>query len=217
MEQSGIKRFSGKRDSNLLREKTFRFKNKFYNTIYKFLPIILFLVGCQFCAFNPVKAQTVVCPADTDLGTYDCTNFDDLPNQGVIIGGIIGPPYNIQVTGSSPATSVTTIDSDLIFYCESNAREITRSVIVYNDNNFNFVYDTGEEVGICDFTISTIADDNGPVFTVPQGIALPCGSDPLDNSIAGDVLNYQFIYCRYGSKHPLRRFNYLHKKVGGNR
>jgi len=124
---------------------------------------------------NPV----VVCPSDTNLGTFDCNTLNDKPNPINTIEEAMAAPYNIEITSASPKTLVATQDSDIIFYCESNAREVIRSIIIYNDVNNNFSYDVGEAIETCTFSINTEPDLSAPQFYAPPDMEVTCApSDP---------------------------------------
>jgi len=147
---------------------------------YKLLNLtkLLLLFSICICCLT-TNAQTVTCPSNLDLGLFDCNTIDDVPTQVNSLEDATSV-YGIEISGALDETGVTTMDSDIVFYCESDAREVTREVIVYNDGNFNFQYDAGEEVSICTFTISTEADTTAPVFTAPGDFETTCamGTDP---------------------------------------
>jgi len=115
--------------------------------------LLVCTVCCLFCLTT--NAQTVTCPSNLDLGSFDCNTIGTVPSQVNSIEAAMAD-YGIEITGALPETGVTTIDSDIVFYCESDAREVTREVIVYNDANFDFQYNPGEEVAICTFTIAKL-------------------------------------------------------------
>lgn len=101
-------------------------------------------------------STSIVCPENTFLGVYDCNNIADVPEQPFQIGEAMAPLYNIQIEGDLPiSTRVTTQDDNIIFYCESDARIVNQEVIIYEDVNINFVYDVGEEIGSCNYTVET--------------------------------------------------------------
>jgi len=146
--------------------------------------------GCIVEVSVPVSACPEIpetCPASTDLGVFDCTNIDQIPTPPANIEEAMALPYNIQFNDATELTKVTTIDSDPIFYCEDNARTVTRTVIIYEDVNLNCAYDPGEELESCDFEISTVPDISAPVFTAPSTTGTTCslGWDP---SVTGTVL-----------------------------
>jgi len=150
--------------------------------------IFRFLFAFIVCCFVSLSgfSQTITCPSSTNLGTYDCTNIEDVPLPVNMIEEAMAAPYNISISGISDATRVITQDSGTIFYCNDDDRMITRTIIIYNDNNFNFVYDPGEEVGMCDFQISTEPDVTAPTFTAPTAATTTCalGYDP---NTTGDI------------------------------
>jgi len=124
---------------------------------------------------------TVNCPENTFLGIYDCSNIDDVPDLAGNIEEAIAPPYNIQIEGEiTPDLRVSSDDDASIFICESDARKVNRSIVIYRDLNLNFVWDLGEEIGWCSYTIETIPDITPLEITIPSDIELVCGLDPFD-------------------------------------
>ncbi len=153
---------------------------KFLNSrVILLTSLLLFVV-----AFS-TDAQMVTCPAETNLGTFDCNTINDVPPQVNSLADAM-EAYGIEITGALPETGVTTIDSELVFYCLDNAREVTREVIIYNDENFDFQYTPGEEITICTFTIMTEPDEVAPVFEAPVDATTTCidGIDPEETGRA---------------------------------
>lgn len=98
-------------------------------------------------------------------------------------------PYNILIEGDSPSDNlrVHTQDDGIIFYCESDSRMVNRNITIYIDENFNFIYDVGEELGSCSYTVETMPDLSPPQFIAPPDIEIACGTDTSPNN-AGDIL-----------------------------
>jgi len=146
---------------------------------------------------RPANDLTIICPDDTSLGTFDCTNINEIPYQINAIDPIedlMNPPYNIQFDGDlTPDIAVTTFDDAIVFYCEDNPRTINRNIIFYKDVNLNFVYDIGEEIGGCNFTIETVADVTPPMVTIPEDIVVDCGTEP-EYYLTGEA-NFEDIGC----------------------
>jgi len=71
---------------------------------------------------------------------------------------------------------------------------VTRTVIVYVDANFNFIYDAGEEVGMCDFQIATEPDVTPPSFMAPVEAETTCalGYDP---DVTGNITVLADMEC----------------------
>jgi len=132
------------------------------------------------------ESSSIVCPEVTDLGTYDCTNIQMVPPQVNTLEEVMNSPYNLSIPDVIASTSVQMEDSDIIFYCEDNARTIIRTITIYNDTNFNSTYDAGEELGICDFTINTIADVTAPTFEAPANFNTNCAAG-YEPEITGNV------------------------------
>jgi len=148
-------------------------------------PTLLILALCCFTVFQ-LQAQMVVCPSATDLGTFDCTNIEEVPDLPGNMEEAMAPPYNIEITGAMDVTRVDSDDDAVIFYCESDERAINRLIIIYNDLNFNFQLDDGEEVATCTYTIATVSDVTAPQFTAPSEFDANC-VDGYDPETAGDV------------------------------
>jgi len=142
-------------------------------------------VVCCFISLSGFS-QMVTCPIDTDLGTFNCTNIEDVPPPVNMLEEAMMPPYNLVITGAIDVTRVLTEDSGTIFYCAENDRMVTRSITIYNDSNFNFTFDPGEELTICSFSIMTEADITPPTFTAPSAATTTCalGYEP---DTTGDV------------------------------
>jgi len=137
-----------------------------------------------FLFLTTVNAQTVTCPTETDLGTFDCNSIFDAPLQVTNLADAMAAPYNIVIEGAMPQTFAITEDSGEVFYCEDNERTVTRIVTIYNDDNVSFSYDPGEEISTCTFTISTTPDTTAPTFTAPGDTSTTC-SMGIDPSITG--------------------------------
>lgn len=147
---------------------------------------ILTLFTLFFIAFS-AQAQTVVCPSDTDLGTFDCNTIENAPGQINSLAAAMEAPYGIEITDALPETGVTTEDSAVLFYCDSDAREVTRLVIIYNDSNYNFSYDEGEEVATCTYVLNTEADTEAPTFSAPEDYETTCVLG-IDTAVTGKAI-----------------------------
>ena len=145
-----------------------------------------FVVCCFISLSGFSQMVMVTCPIDTDLGTFNCTNIEDVPPPVNMLEEAMMPPYNLIITGATDITRVLTEDSGTIFYCAENDRMVTRSITIYNDLNFNFKFDPGEELTICSFSIMTEADTTPPSFTAPTAATTTCalGYEP---DTTGDV------------------------------
>jgi len=96
-------------------------------------------------------------------------------------------PYSIQIEEDITSNiRVLTEDDAIIFYCREDARIVNREITFYDCANSNFIYDNGEEIGTCNFTIETIPDISPPEFIAPPDIEIPCGYR-TDPDITGDV------------------------------
>jgi len=136
---------------------------------------------------EPGNNFTINCPENTFLGVYDCNNMLEVPDIPNLIEEAMAPPYNIQIEGGITSDIRVNIDDDApVFFCEDNARVVNRNVLIYKDLNYNFVYDIGEEIGSCSYTVETIPDLSPPEFMAPPDIEIPCGLN-TDPDITGDV------------------------------
>lgn len=142
--------------------------------------ILILIISSFFITINKIQAQFIACPSSTDLGTYNCTNIQNIPQPANSVAEATNPPYNINLSGAPTNTRVTTMDDNIIFYCTDNARLVNRTIIIYIDNNFSFAYELGEEVGQCVFQINTVPDTTPPSFTRPFDAIASCsiGYDP---------------------------------------
>lgn len=141
---------------------------------------------------------SVICPENTFLGNYDCTNIVDVPDQPGNIDEVMAAPYNLQIEGDLTSDiRVDTEDDGTIFYCESDPRTINRSIIIYKDLNYNFIWDIGEEIGGCSYTLETIPDITPLEIIAPPDIDLVCGLDPFDISNTGDLRYEDDTDCNF--------------------
>lgn len=123
-----------------------------------------------------LSAQTVTCPPDTDLGVFDCTVIGDVPDVPNSVEEAEMPPYDIQISDATESTRIDWDDSGNIFFCETDPREVTRIITIYNDTDFSFTYDPviDEVIGTCTYTITTIPDLETPIFTAPIDYIANC-------------------------------------------
>jgi len=141
----------------------------------------------QMITYNCESANTditIICPNNTFLGIFDCMNIEDVPDLPGNLEEAMASPYNIQIEGDlTPTVRVDSNDDGIIFYCESDSRSVNRSVIIYDDINLNFIFDVGEQIGACNYTIETIPDLTPMGLTIPPDIELACGIEPeTDNT-----------------------------------
>jgi len=131
---------------------------------------------------------TITCPENTFLGTFSCTNIDDVPDPVNMLEAAMAPPYNIQIEGELPINArVTTVDSGPIFFCESDARVVTREIIfVTGQGGFEGGYN---ELARCSFTIETIPDLTPLDFIAPADYEANCDDPenyPSEVTFTGD-------------------------------
>jgi len=150
--------------------------------------LLSILLAFLLIIFN-TKAQTVTCPDETNLGVINCFDIGNplIPQIHEVPGldEVMMPPYNLEITGILSQTALFVEDSDTISFCASDAREVTRSITIYNDDNINFTYDVGEEIGACTYTLATEPITEAPIFTAPPDIQTSCelGWEPTGEPI----------------------------------
>ncbi len=150
--------------------------------------------------FSAATAQIdITCPAETNLGTYDCTTIGDVPLAPSSLEDAAAAPYSLTVNNPTASTFVDAIDSDIIFYCQDNARSMTRTIRIYEDTDFSFTYTDGEPYAECTYTIGTAADTTPPTFVPPSLADLPCDVDIDDLSVTGRVVSIDDENCPVNS------------------
>lgn len=140
---------------------------------------------CEFSA---------TCPANTDLGTYNCTNLGTIPAAPTNLASIMAAPYNI-VVGTSPCGTILVESNDDISIpsdiCDiSMTTTITRTVLVFDDTGdgaggpANGVLDADEESQECTYMLTIENDGTAPMPTCPTNVitGLDCNTTALPNS-----------------------------------
>ena len=139
---------------------------------------------CEFCC-----EFVVTCPANTDLGTFDCNTLGNIPAAPSVM---ISPTGNITVdnaagdyqinVGNMPCGTIVANTSDDITVpdiCSTGGQVITRTVTIFDDENGNGVYDMASEDPpvSCIFTINITEDTTPPVITCPADVTIECTDD----------------------------------------
>ena len=139
---------------------------------------------CEFCC-----EFVVTCPANTDLGTFDCNTLGNIPATPSVM---ISPTGNITVdnaagdyqinVGNMPCGTIVANTSDDITVpdiCSTGGQVITRTVTIFDDENGNGVYDMASEDPpvSCNFTINITEDTTPPVITCPADVTIECTDD----------------------------------------
>ena len=133
------------------------------------------------------------CPTDTDLGTYDCTTLDDIPDCPATVAHLGNPPYNISI-GDEPCGDIAFLceDSGDLDVCTSTditrtITVITRTITVFDDLDGDGELDDDEDREVCEFRIGIDEDTTNPVFTsCPEDEDLGC-NPTVPNAQDGDA------------------------------
>jgi hypothetical protein len=133
----------------------------------------------SFCPFS------VVCPADTDLGTYGCSTLGDIPdypslqdNGGDLTVDNDAGDYGIDLSDNICGNvKVKTSDDQTPDVCSDGNTTITRTVLIYDDANDNDGWDSGESSYSCTFTY-VIEPLTEAVFDAP----------PADQTVCADAI-----------------------------
>ena len=114
----------------------------------------------QCCSFDDT------CPNDIDLGTYNCSNINNIPDCPTTAAEAAAAPYNIPISNTPCGTlEVICSDNGTPEFCATQDYTITRSITIFDDLNSDGQLDMiNEEFKVCDFTIGIEVDDEGPVF-----------------------------------------------------
>ncbi|HLO81901.1 MAG TPA: PKD domain-containing protein, partial [Chitinophagaceae bacterium] len=129
------------------------------------------------CDFN------VSCPANTDLGTFNCTNFNTIPAIPTTIAQLKAAPYNINM-GSYPCGTLrfSASDNATAVQCSASQQNITRTITVYDDKNNDGDLDADEPSHTCTFTYSVNASIPSAPFATG---ASRCGAGTLVLTASG--------------------------------
>ncbi|MEZ4931477.1 MAG: MopE-related protein [Saprospiraceae bacterium] len=114
----------------------------------------------------------VTCPANTNLGAYDCTTLGNVPTLPINQAEAEASPYNI-VFGNMPCGTIMVSASDNMTpnTCSGAAQTITRTVFIWDDlaGGTPGVFDAGtEESSTCTFTYTVQPDNTPPDLVCPS-------------------------------------------------
>ncbi len=117
---------------------------------------------------------TADCPANSDLGTFNCNTLGSIPALPVDQAGAAAPPYNITF-GTNPCGTILVSASDDASpnVCGGTVQNITRTVFTWDDlPGFTpGVFDPGDEDSqTCTYTY-TVNPDGAPTAVCPASIA----------------------------------------------
>lgn len=140
------------------------------------------LLTISWLIVNTCVAQnadfTIICPENTFLGNFNCSNINDVPPLINSIEDVLAAPYNIQFEGSLPAyISASTVDDGVIYFCEGDPRIINREIIFFKDISPSD--EVIEEIGRCSFTIETTPDLTAPEFLAPPNKEINCDNPEM--------------------------------------
>ena len=121
--------------------------------------------------FGRAASFSVTCPANTNLGTYDCNDIASLPPLPTNQMEAAAAPYNIVSVASTDGTVLVSSSDDMIISaCGTVSQTITRTVFIWDDlpGGTPGVFDPGvEESGSCTFTYIYNPDVTSPTITCP--------------------------------------------------
>jgi len=156
----------------------------------KFQTIIAIMCLLAHVNIAQTNNYTITCPENTFLGAFACTDIDDIPSPINTIEAAMVSPYNIQIEGElPPSTQVIMQDNGVIFFCEGDARVVTREIIFCAGYFGCGGFEPYEILARCSFTIETIADVTPIDFIAPADELVPCNtleSYPGEVTFIGD-------------------------------
>ncbi|MCK6694608.1 MAG: hypothetical protein L6Q97_21235, partial [Thermoanaerobaculia bacterium] len=120
------------------------------------------------------------CPANTDLGTYNCNTLGNIPAMPATLAEIQAVPYNITL-GADPCGQIkfTASDNATPNICSATNQTITRTIVVWDDlSPFNNIKDVNEASTTCTYTYVVQADKTNPQFTSCPTAAIDLGCNP---------------------------------------
>lgn len=115
----------------------------------------------------------VMCPADLDLGTFDCSNLATIPPPPTTQAAAAAAPYNIEF-GTDPCGTIIVMSADdaVPDPCTLADQIITRTITVIDDQDGNGVQNDMEMMAECVYTF-TIVD----AFVSPALVGMPTDED----------------------------------------
>ena len=110
---------------------------------------------------------SVDCPADLNLGDFNCNNMGTLPGLPSTLADLAG--YGITYSASTGCSTVRVEASDNpVNTDQCTAQTVMRTIKVYLDGNNNMMYDAGEDFSDCTFMYN--------IVTVPLSVSCPGNS-----------------------------------------
>jgi len=133
--------------------------------------VISFEVTGVCCTFD------AACPANLNLGTFDCTTFGDIPAAPATVGALTAD-YGITIDDMCGMIAFTSMDNGVPDACLSST--IIREIVVFDDLDGSGTLNGEEESITCDFTITIEEDLTIPIFDqpLPMNLNLSC-TDPI--------------------------------------
>ncbi len=132
--------------------------------------------GCESCnaVGSPVTIESlgelvVTCPSTTDLGDFDCSNLNTIPAPPTSEATAEAATYGI-VIGDDPCGVIVVMSTDdgTPDACIQTTQTITRTVLIFDDENMNGTLDAMEQSETCVFTFDIL-----PAFVSPSLIGQP--------------------------------------------
>ncbi|MDH3699510.1 MAG: hypothetical protein OEQ81_12665, partial [Flavobacteriaceae bacterium] len=128
-------------------------------------------VCCEFLA---------TCPAETDLGDYNCNELGNIPAPPTL-ATVEAAPYNISI-GDNPCGDIVVQSSDDIpdyNVCTPGGQTVTRTVTIFDDLDSDGTLDLNEESQVCTFTFYIVEDTTAPVLAgIPADTTVECDMVP---------------------------------------
>ncbi len=127
-------------------------------------------VGSIVCEFS------IACPTNTNLGTFNCTNLNNIPPKPTSLQDL----RDLGFTFGTPCGVIRFIvaDSGRIDACIGTNQTITRTIVEWDDLNGNSIFDLGSETGVtCKLTFIIEADKTPPYIKCPADLTVECLDD----------------------------------------
>ena len=150
--------------------------------------------GCASCnavgapiTVTSIGILEVTCPADTDLGTFDCSNLATIPAAPTTQAMAEAAPYSI-VFGADPCGTIVVTSSDDMVpdVCTAADQVITRTITIIDDEDGNGMLNGSEQSETCSFTFTIEPGFDAPALVgAPGDVSISCESPP-----APTTLNY---------------------------
>src|SRR5918993_580562 len=125
----------------------------------------------------------VTCPTNKNLGTFNCTNLNNIPALPATLNSLKAAPYNILIGITSCGAIRFKVTDDKVFStCSRINQTVNRTITLWDDVNGNGLLDTNEQRQTCTFTYTVEADTKAPYIKCPPDTVVSCiGNVPAYN------------------------------------